>query len=93
MDLMYRVMMDDKDAIETLKLITCAADKLATKCAEVGLDVGTLCGLMATMIDKYQSITKIPHEDIYNAWDIVRAVRDKVNNICGDPLENVRDLI
>lgn len=86
MDLMLRVMMDDEDAIKKLKVITCMADKLAIKCAEDGLDIGTMCGLMATMIDKYQSITKIPHEEIYNAWDIVKNIRDKVNDVCGDPL-------
>lgn len=87
LNLMYKVMMDDKEAIETLQLLTCAADKLATKCADVGLDIGSLCGLMATMIDKYQSITKVSNNEIYAAWDIVRNVRDKVNDICGDPLE------
>lgn len=87
MDLMYKVMMDDKDAIEILKLITCAAEKLATKCAECGMDIGTMCGLMASMIDKYQSITKISHDEIYAAWDIVKNVRDSVNAECGDPLD------
>lgn len=87
MDLMYKVMMDDHDAIEKMKVITCMSEKLATRCAEDGLDIWTMCGLMATMIDKYQSITKIPHEDIYNAWDFAKKARDSVNAVCGDPLE------
>lgn len=87
MDLMYKVMIDDKDAIEKLKVITCMAEKLATRCAEDGLDIGTMCGLMATIIDKYQSITKISHDEIYAAWDIVKNVRDGVNAVCGDPLD------
>ena len=86
-NLMFRVMLDSKEAIDALKVITSMADKLATKCAEEGLDIGTMCGLMATMIDKYQSITKVSHDEIYAAWDIVREVRDKVNVVCGDPLE------
>ena len=87
MSLRFDRLMDDQDAVQKMKVITCMAEKLATRCAEDGLDIYTMCGLMATMIDKYQSITKIPHADIYDAWDFAKNARDSVNAVCGDPLD------
>ena len=86
MNLMYDVMMGDSEASTLLKEITEASEKAARLAADNGLDLVTFVGLLATMADVYQNITKVSNEKLYEVWDAIPHIRGAVNDICGDPL-------
>lgn len=74
-NLMYHVMMGDPEASALLKEITETSKKAARLAADNGLDLVTFIGLLATMADVYQSITRVSNDDLYAVWDTIPHIR------------------